>query len=108
MEDQEQVRELAVEVLNQAGYSVQSASDGASALLLLEKRKSPVDLLVTDVVMPQMSGPELAEQVCGRVPAARVLYISGYTTESPVPDYLSEPFTPAELLDKVRKTLDEG
>jgi YesN/AraC family two-component response regulator len=66
-----------------------------------------VDLLVTDVVMPLMSGMELAERVCSRTPSARVLYISGYTAESPVPEYLSKPFTPAQLLERVRRTLDE-
>jgi CheY-like chemotaxis protein len=115
VEDQEQVRELAVAVLRHAGYSVDSAADGQSALMLAEKLALPVDLLLTDVVMPLMSGPELATQIRERSPGTRVLYISGYTSESLAADgvreeqaqYLSKPFTPAQLLDKVRSTLDE-
>ena len=115
VEDQEQVRELAVAVLRHAGYSVDSAADGQSAMMLVEKLSLPVDLLLTDVVMPLMSGPELASQIRGRSPETRVLYISGYTTESLAADgvgeiqaqYLSKPFTPAQLLDKVRSALDQ-
>jgi signal transduction histidine kinase/CheY-like chemotaxis protein/sugar lactone lactonase YvrE len=114
VEDQEQVRELAVTVLRHAGYLVDNAADGESALMLVEQRQGPLDLLLTDVVMPVMSGPELATKVRHRSPTTRVLYISGYSAESLNQEgvsgegalHLSKPFTPAQLLEQVRKALD--
>jgi signal transduction histidine kinase/CheY-like chemotaxis protein len=108
VEDQEQVRELAATVLRHAGYSVDNAPDGASALMLVEERERPLDLLLTDVVMPLMSGPELATKVRHRSPSTRVLYISGYSPESLQGEtpHLLKPFTPAQLLEHVRKALD--
>jgi signal transduction histidine kinase/CheY-like chemotaxis protein/sugar lactone lactonase YvrE len=113
VEDQEQVRELAVTVLRHAGYSVDNAADGEAALMLVEQWKGPLDLLLTDVVMPLMSGPELATKVRRRSPSTRVLFISGYSSESMGGEgggdgtlHLSKPFTPAQLLEQVRKVLD--
>jgi CheY-like chemotaxis protein len=115
VEDQEQVRELAVTVLRRAGYAVDNAADGESALMLVEKREGPLDLLLTDVVMPLMSGPELATKVRHRSPGTRVLYISGYSPDDSLSGegiardgtrHLSKPFTPAQLLEQVRKALD--
>jgi signal transduction histidine kinase/CheY-like chemotaxis protein/streptogramin lyase len=108
VEDQEQVRELAVTVLQHAGYKVDNAADGESALMLVEKREAPLDLLLTDVVMPLMSGPELATKVRHRSPSTRVLFISGYSPESLNVEapHLLKPFTPTQLLEQVRKALD--
>jgi signal transduction histidine kinase/CheY-like chemotaxis protein len=108
VEDQEQVRELAVTVLQHAGYKVDNAADGESALMLVEKREAPLDLLLTDVVMPLMSGPELATKVRHRSPSTRVLFISGYSPEylNVEAPHLLKPFTPTQLLEQVRKALD--
>jgi signal transduction histidine kinase/streptogramin lyase len=115
VEDQEQVRELAVTVLRHAGYTVDNAPDGASGLMLVDKREAPIDLLLTDVVMPMMSGPELANKVRDRSPSTRVLYISGYSPDALNEEgkseegtlHLSKPFTPAQLLEQVRRALDQ-
>jgi len=114
VEDQAAVRRLTASLLTQAGYAVTEAADGTAALALLEKRGQPVDLLVTDVMMPLMTGPELAGCVRRRWASTRVLYISGYSAEGSMPEsvadagmkYLAKPFTRAELLSKVREALD--
>jgi DNA-binding NtrC family response regulator len=106
VEDQEQVRELAVTVLRRAWYSVDNAADGESALMRVENRAGPLELVITNVVMPLMSGPERASRVKRRSPNTRVLYISGYSPdtfgqESPIgkeAHTLAMPFTPAQLL----------
>jgi YesN/AraC family two-component response regulator len=92
---------------------VDNAADGEAALVLVEQWKGPLDLLLTDVVMPLMSGPELATKVRRRSPSTRVLFISGYSSESMDREgggdgtlHLSKPFTPAQLLEQVRKVLD--
>lgn len=116
MEDQAAVRRLTASLLTQAGYAVTEAANGMAALAQLEKFAQPVDLLVTDVVMPLMTGPELARRVRGQSPSTCVLYISGYAAESIAPGsvadggmkYLAKPFTRAELLSKVREALDRA
>ena len=80
----------------------------------VEKREGPLDLMITDVVMPLMSGPELASRVKSRSPNTRVLYISVYSPDTfgqesligKEAHTLAKPFTPAQLLEKVRKALD--
>jgi two-component system cell cycle sensor histidine kinase/response regulator CckA len=72
----------------------------------LENSGAHIDLLLTDVVMPDMSGPELASRVRGRSPATRVLFVSGYGLPGESANHLAKPFTPAQLLDKVRQTLN--
>jgi signal transduction histidine kinase/streptogramin lyase len=111
VEDQDAVRRLAALVLRQAGYAVTESSTGSAALALLETLTSPLDLVVTDVVMPGISGSELAKQVRERSAGTAVLYISGYprgTAEmgDAGVDFLSKPFTAEELLHKVRSVLD--
>jgi len=97
-----------------AGYAVISAANGNEALTLCASHEGTVDLLVTDVVMPQMSGRQLAEQV-GRVrPGLRVLYMSGYTDHAlethgvltPGMRFINKPFSSSELGRKVRDALD--
>ncbi len=113
VEDQEQVRLLAEAVLASCGYRVLTSPDGPSALLVAERHHDAIDMLVSDVVMPGMSGPELAEQLKTVHPAIRVLYMSGYSGETIVqngilePDvaYLPKPFSAAELSAKVRAVL---
>ena len=97
-----------------AGYTVLGAAAGEEALGLLERQEAPVHLLLTDVVMPGMSGWQLAERLRQTHPQMKVLYMSGYTSDTlarhGVPDaqgsFLSKPFTAAGLLRMVREVLD--
>ncbi|HET7274663.1 MAG TPA: PAS domain S-box protein [Longimicrobiaceae bacterium] len=114
VEDELAVRALVRRVLTRYGYNVMEAENGPAAINLIRKDASPVDLLLTDVVMPGMSGRELGEQVFATHPAAKILYMSGYTDEAivhhgvlePGTAFLEKPFTPDILLRKVREVLD--
>jgi PAS domain S-box-containing protein len=115
VEDEDGVRGLAVLVLQAYGYKVMAASNGKEALRLVEKRSSGVDLLVTDVVMPGMGGPELADALRPRFPRMKVLFSSGYTDDAVVRHgllqeqvaFVQKPYTPVALVKKVRQVLDE-
>jgi hypothetical protein len=114
VEDETVVRHLVAEILESNGYSVLQAADGPSALELLRRHSDPVELLVTDVVMPGMSGPEVAKAVISMRPGTHVLYISGYTDQAighhgvlePGIAFLQKPFSADELARKVRAILD--
>jgi CheY-like chemotaxis protein len=114
VEDEEAVRGLAQRVLVAQGYQVLTARDGTEALRLYPTLQQPVHLLVTDVVMPQMSGRQLVDALIQKGPAPRVLYCSGYTDSaiglhgllSPGAAFLEKPFTPDSLIRKVREVLD--
>jgi signal transduction histidine kinase/ActR/RegA family two-component response regulator len=114
VEDEEGVRELARDILRASGYTVLEARNGAEALLLCERHQGPLHLLLTDVVMPRMSGRELAERLAPLRPDLRVLYMSGYTDDAVIRHgvlgagtaFLQKPFTPAGLVQSVRDTLD--
>jgi two-component system cell cycle sensor histidine kinase/response regulator CckA len=114
VEDAEELRSLVREVLDCAGYTVLQAADGREAVRIAEQLNSPIHLLLTDVVMPGMSGRDVAEQVVRRHPETRVLYMSGYTDSSIVHHgvleegvaLLSKPFTRERLLRKIRHVLD--
>ena len=101
-------------LLTNAGYTVMALDDAGHALRLSESDMSDVDLLVTDMVMPGMSGPDVAAQLVQVRPELKVLYVSGYTehpsiTEGQLPDrtsWLQKPFTRDELLSKVRTALN--
>ena len=114
VEDSLGLRKLATRFLERAGYTVLRAASGEEALRLLERHEEPVHLLLSDVVMPGMSGRLLAEQLVQIRPGMKVLYMSGYTSdtilrhgilEAQVP-FLNKPFTAAALLRKVREVLD--
>jgi signal transduction histidine kinase/ActR/RegA family two-component response regulator len=115
VEDEAVVRQLVAEILESNGYGVLQAGDGPSALELLRRHTGPVDLLVTDVVMPGMSGPEVANAVAAMRPGTRVLYISGYTDSAighhgvlePGIAFLQKPFSGGDLTHKVRAMLDD-
>lgn len=116
VEDELNVREVGVKILEQLGYHVLQAADGIQALEVAEGYEGGLHLLITDVVMPRMSGRELAERLKTRFPAIRVLYISGYAEEALSPGgmleadihYLPKPFTAAMLAQKVREVLQTG
>lgn len=114
-EDEDIVRLLTVAVLKEAGYEVLDAQSGEEARVLFEDYEGQVDLLVTDIVMPQMSGKNLADQLCALHPQLKVLYVSGYTDDvignhgvlEPDVPFLQKPFMPEELSEKVREILED-
>jgi two-component system cell cycle sensor histidine kinase/response regulator CckA len=112
-EDEPAVRDLVAAVLGRSGYSVLAARTPAEALLLVADRSAPADLLLTDVVMPLMSGPDLARRARSIRPGLRVLLMSGYARESLDREalgldagFLAKPFTPGRLAAAVRSVLD--
>jgi len=114
VEDDPSVRGLVQEALRLSGYEVLVARHGIEALLTGGKHMGPIHLLLTDVAMPQMSGPEVAEKLTGVRPDIKVLYMSGYP-DHPVFEqggfkrdtaFLQKPFTPNVLTQKVREVLD--
>jgi PAS domain S-box-containing protein len=115
VEDESAVRSLLRRVLVSAGYTVLDAADGAEALRVAAAHGGPVDLLLTDVVMPGGGGRQLADALCASRPGLRVLFISGYTDDAVVRhgvteeevNFLHKPFTAAALAEKVREVLDQ-
>ena len=114
VEDDESVREVNREALLLAGYRVLSAASGDEALTIVGSHSEPIHLLLTDVIMPGMSGKELADHVRGARPQMKILFASGYTAdviarqgvlESGV-DLIEKPVTPSTLAKKVREILD--
>jgi CheY-like chemotaxis protein len=111
VDDEPMVRQLVTAVLSTSGYKVVDAGSSDQALRLLEANPD-LDLLVTDVVMPDGNGCDLAEDMRKRKPDLRVLFISGYepAENRPIPSawFLQKPFRIPELLERVRKILDVG
>jgi CheY-like chemotaxis protein len=114
VEDAQRVRAVVREILEMSGYVVLEARHGAEALEISNRHPGAIHLLVTDVVMPQMSGRELAQRLATLRPDLKVLYMSGYTDDAIVRHgvlaagiaFLSKPFTPDALALKVREVLD--
>ena len=114
VEDQVGVRTLIREVLQGSGYTVLEAGHGVEALAICDCYPAPIQLLLTDVVMPEMSATKLADAVLHRRSAIKVLFMSGYTDDAIVrhgiltegTSFLQKPFTPIGLARKVREVLD--
>lgn len=113
VEDDPNVRALLASVLKGRGYTVLEAADAGEALSLCHARGSLVSLVITDVIMPHMNGPQLTRKLKGIIPTAKILYISGYVGDAVAVDlaetdasYLQKPFGPHELTKKVRMLLD--
>jgi PAS domain S-box-containing protein len=113
VEDQEQVRALSVEILRSSGYQVLEADCGDAALHFAENYPEPIHLLLTDVIMPGMTGKELSERLRLRRPEIRVLFMSGYTEDVIMHrgvldagvEYIAKPFTPAGLVSRTAEVL---
>lgn len=113
-EDEASLRRLTRATLEQSGYKVLEAKDGVEALAVSEASDLPIDLLLTDVVMPGMGGRALAQELTRQRPEMKVVYMSGYTgqgvgTQGPIDpgsDFLSKPFTGVVLARKIREALD--
>jgi CheY-like chemotaxis protein len=114
IEDEPLVRELAYEILIGQGYQVLGAGSGAEALRICESHAEPIQLVVTDVIMPGMNGREVYERMAQLRPGLKVLYMSGYTQSAivhrgvlePGTAFVQKPFTIPGFLERVRETLD--
>ena len=116
VEDEDMVRKLASELLAETGYRVLEANGGEAAIHLGKKHKERIDLLITDVVMPKLSGKEVAQQLQAIHPETKVLFMSGYTDEAIVHHgivdsgiaFIQKPFSERALAQKIRDVLDAG
>jgi two-component system cell cycle sensor histidine kinase/response regulator CckA len=114
-EDEEIVRKLASQVLGMQGYQVLEAANGRAAVSICERHSGPIDLLLTDVIMPEMSGRDVADRLTQLRPEMKVLYMSGYTDNAIVhqgvlnegANFIQKPFSPGALGQMVRQVLDE-
>jgi two-component system cell cycle sensor histidine kinase/response regulator CckA len=114
VEDDASVRRIVTQILQQQGYTVAEAKDGREALSMARKMED-IDLLITDVVMPEMSGPEMVKQLKKERPQLKVLYLSGYTDNAISRHglldmdvtFLQKPFVPDALKNKVREVLEK-
>jgi CheY-like chemotaxis protein len=114
VEDEDGVRGLALLVLQTLGYTVLAAMDGKDALRVVDRHRGPIDLLLTDVVMPGMDGRDVAEALQPRFPQMKVLFTSGYTDDAVVRHgilqaevaFIQKPYSTQALAKKVRQVLD--
>jgi PAS domain S-box-containing protein len=114
VEDDDVVRNVAARVLKRAGFAVLEAANGVDALELYKVTDACADLIVTDVVMPEMNGPEMAEHILRMNPSAKILFMSGYTEDrvlrenllAPGAAFLEKPFSPDALIRKTREILE--
>jgi two-component system cell cycle sensor histidine kinase/response regulator CckA len=115
VENETAIKMLVQMALERHGYVVLTAESGSEALRLAAEHPGPIDLLITDVVMPDLRGPELARRLVARRPGLATLFMSGYmddaigedTSSLPVPvDFIQKPFSPSALAARVREMLD--
>ena len=115
VEDDPMVRKLNLTILERLGYRVLLAEDGPAALALADEFDGTLDMLITDVVMPEMNGEELSRRIRGMCPQIKILFTSGYTEDIIAPrgvlengtHFLSKPYRPTQLAEKVRGILDD-
>jgi CheY-like chemotaxis protein len=114
VEDEDAVRKLGRTILEASGYAVLDARNGREGLALCEIHPGPIDLLVTDVVMPELGGRELAQGALKLRPGIKVIFLSGHTQDVLLKEgvkkgtaFLRKPFSPVELAQKVREVLDK-
>ena len=115
VEDDKSLLNLARKVFRQSGYNVLEAQNGEDALKVVEEHEGPIHLILTDVVMPEMNGRELAERIMLLFPEIKVIYMSGYTDNAishhgvlePGVNFIEKPFTPESLMRKIREVLDQ-
>jgi PAS domain S-box-containing protein len=115
VEDEPMVRNIARKTLEMSGYKVLEAANGREALDIVEQEREAIDLVVTDVIMPQMGGRELAAHLTSLVPGTKILYMSGYTDDALMHHgvletdfaFLEKPFTPDTLSRRVRDLLEQ-
>jgi CheY-like chemotaxis protein len=116
VEDEDAIRQVAIRVLARQGYRVIAANSGEAALAEAAALNRPIDLLLTDMVMPGMTGPELAKQLRAKQPSLRVLFTSGYSADAVARQFgltdntwafISKPYGLADLTREVRRVLDE-
>lgn len=114
VEDEEPLRKVIIELLTQIGYNVLSAANGKQALELAQSYTQTIHLLITDVIMPEIAGPELAKELCAFRRDLKVIYISGYADSSLAPEgvlnpgtvLVTKPFSVRTLSAKMREVLD--
>ena len=114
VEDEIAVREMAVRVLQQAGYTVYSAANGLEGVSVAEAYLDRLDAVLTDVVMPKLNGKAMAEEIIKKRASIKILFMSGYLSDVVFDDsavfgkmkLLEKPFSPADLLQFVRRGLD--
>jgi CheY-like chemotaxis protein len=114
VEDAESIRSLVCAMLSQSGYHCLEAGDGAEALDVLQAGSDPVNLVLTDMIMPRMTGAELAQELARIHPEIRIMFMSGYADDPIVRSldtsaaiFLAKPFTATILTEKVREVLDQ-
>ena len=101
VDDQDFVRDVIKLTLEDAGYTVLEAATPLAAIEIARERSSEIDLVITDVVMPEMDAFELADRIGCELPDVRILYTSGYTDAAAEGPFIQKPFTPAQLVEKV-------
>ena len=114
VEDDDVIRELIRDILEMEGYQVLMAARGLEAINICQEAVEPVELLITDVVMPEMNGRDLSKTLAEMYPEMKILYMSGYTDDAVISDgvleagtaFLQKPFSPETLAHKVREVLD--
>jgi DNA-binding NtrC family response regulator len=111
VEDEESVRNVTRRILERAGYRVLVAATPIDAMRLVGEHRTDIDLLVSDLVMPEMGGQELASHIVEVLPAVRVLYMSGYSDEAISESgaaFIQKPYAADDLVDCIRALLDDG
>lgn len=105
VDDQDFVRDVIKLALEGAGYRVLEAATPGDAIELAREQQKEIELLVTDVVMPEMDAFELADRIACEIPGIRILYTSGYTDATAEGPFIQKPFTPAQIVEKVAAVL---